>query len=301
MLCNKWFIIILLLIIIIIGLIVISNYKKESFGSNPGIPTNTDITSTSTSTTTTKAISNATTTTAQTVYDGYDLLWFSNTIKNNNNKIKDLQDFIDTGIPIQTIKSEVVEQEYTNNIVSGLNTIVNNQAISHNINNNIFNTQYKVLGDTITDLENMINNSELQDINTKKYNKIKSLNNGLEINLVNTPNTVIKDKQSGVNTSGYMVMANCGCLSVGANDYDIYKCDDKNPKQVFKMEHILNETAYQNNMDASLPLDKLNKQNINYPFAMLKSNNNGNCLTNTNGSLTVQPCYNYEAQRWFPL
>ena len=67
------------------------------------------------------------------------------------------------------------------------------------------------------------------------------------------------------------------------------------------IEHILNETAYQNNIDSSLPIDNTDKTSINYPFVMMKSINNENCLTNNHGSITVQPCYSFVAQRWFPL
>ena len=123
----------------------------------------------------------------------------------------------------------------------------------------------------------------------------------MEIQLVSTQNTKFKDDISGSNIAGYMVMANNGCLSVGATDYDIYQCNDKNPKQIFKMEHVINETAYKNKFDTSLPIDIIDKKNINYPFIMMKSVNNENCLTNNHGSLTVQPCYNFVAQRWMPL
>ena len=280
MLYYKPFIIIVLLICCIIGLVIISNYKQEHFNSNSA---------------------NAITTSTPSDYDNNDLMWYSNKIAANNELIDLLTTNAKTGITIPLIKSDAIQKEYTNNIQYGLNTLLNNSYNSYSSDTNMINGRVKTLEDTIIDLENTINNLDLNEVNTKTYNKIKSLNNGLDIQLVNTPNTLIKDDKTGNTITGYMVMANDGCLSVGANDYDIYKCDDKNIKQIFKMEHILNETAYQNNIDMSLPVDNIDKTNINYPFAMLKSVNNENCLTNSHGSLSVQPCYSFIAQRWFPL
>ena len=280
MLYNKWFIIIVLLICCIIGLVIISNYKQEPFNSNSA---------------------NAITTSTPSDYDNNDLMLYSNKIAANNELIDLLTTNAKTGITIPLIKSDAIQKEYTNNIQYGLNTVLNNSYNSYSSDTNMINGRVKTLEDTIIDLENTINNLDLNEVNKKTYNKIKSLNNGLDIQLVNTPNTLIKDDKTGNTITGYMVMANEGCLSVGANDYDIYKCDDKNIKQIFKMEHILNETAYQNNIDMSLPVDNIDKTNINYPFAMLKSVNNENCLTNSHGSLSVQPCYSFIAQRWFPL
>ena len=280
MLYNKPFIIIVLLICCIIGLVIISNYKQEPFNSNSA---------------------NAITTSTPSDYDNNDLLWYANTVEANNEVINTLSENIKNNIKIPLIASDTIQKEYTNNIQYGLNTLLNNSYNSYISDTSMINGRVKTLEDTIIDLENTINNLDLNEVNTKTYNKIKSLNNGLDIQLVNTPNTLIKDDKTGNTITGYMVMANDGCLSVGANDYDIYKCDDKNIKQIFKMEHILNETAYQNNIDMSLPVDNIDKTNINYPFAMVKSVNNENCLTNSHGSLSVQPCYSFIAQRWFPL
>jgi hypothetical protein len=147
----------------------------------------------------------------------------------------------------------------------------------------------------------MTNNLTNELIKTKQFTRIKSLDNGLEMNLISTPNTYFQDDRTGSNVAAYMVSVNNGCLSVGANDYDVFACNDRNSKQYFKMEQILNETIYQNNIDSALPFDNIDKTRINYPFVMMRSINNENCLTNNHGTLTVQPCYSYVAQRWMPL
>ena len=67
------------------------------------------------------------------------------------------------------------------------------------------------------------------------------------------------------------------------------------------MQHIMNKDMYQNAIDTALPIDNTDFNKINYPFVMLKSVNTENCLTNNHGSLTVQPCYTFESQRWFAM
>ena len=107
--------------------------------------------------------------------------------------------------------------------------------------------------------------------------------------------------ETGSNVAAYLVNVNNGCLSVGANEYDVYQCNDNNVKQLFTMKNILNENDYSNNIDKSLPFDNVDKTKIRYPFAMMKSVNNDNCLTNNHGTITVQPCYSFVAQRWMPM
>jgi len=275
MLCNIWFITIILLIVLIIGLITFSSYKSspETFVGE-AIPTPTPIPPTP-----------------------YDLKQTADIIDNNNKEINKLLiqlRNVNPSVQLINYDPNTVYLDMQNNITSNINAI--NTGLSSLYNTQITSNDTKItkLENTITDLEKLINNLGLTQVSNKKYNTIKSLNNGMEMKLISTPNTVFKDYKTGSNIAGYMVMANDGCLSVGATDY-------KNPKQVFKMEHILNETAYQNNIDSSLPIDNTDKTSINYPFVMMKSINNENCLTNNHGSITVQPCYSFVAQRWFPL
>ena len=78
----------------------------------------------------------------------------------------------------------------------------------------------------------------------------------MEVDLFNTSNTVYKDPRSGINTDSFLIGLNNGCLSVGINDYDIYKCNDLNPKQYFNLEHIINDTEYKQNLDKSIDIGK---------------------------------------------
>jgi hypothetical protein len=213
------------------------------------------------------------------------------------------------------LKSKVPEVKMTNynptdinnKFTNKVNDIIQNEIYSKYVDNNIENAldvnQYiDKLESKVIDMEKKLQNMGLNSAQDKYYTKIKSLNNGMELGLIKTPNTIITDNKTGSNVSAYMVSLNDGCLSVGANDYGVYRCNDRNNKQYFKMMHILNPTSYAANIDTSYPINTNNDFNkLNYPFIMMKSINNDNCLTNNHGNLTVQPCYTFEAQRWFPL
>jgi hypothetical protein len=238
------------------------------------------------------------------VVEGFGAIETAATISANNSKINSLLNKLQNLNPkvkLVNYNPQSVYDDLNRNITSNL-SIVNNSI--NNLYDNSIKNNYKTidtLENQITDIENIYQNMVNMAVNTKSFNTIKSLNNGLELNLVSTPNTFFQDERTGSNIAGYMVNVNNGCISVGATDYDIYQCNDKNPKQFFKMEHIMNETAYQNAIDNALPIDNTNKSSINYPFVMMKSLNNENCLTNMNGTLTVQPCYSFIAQRWIAL
>jgi len=223
-------------------------------------------------------------------------------INNNTNKlnmlINNLLSVPTIGIISDPVNNDKEIQKSLSDSIASQSSIL---ASTYSSNNTLTSKQITNLENNITDLENIINNKKIKKINNNKYNTVKSLNNGMEMNLIGTPNTIFQDKTTGKITDAYLVNVNNGCISVGASDYDVYKCNDKNPKQLFKMQHIINETDYANNIDKSLPFDNVDKNSINYPFAMIKSSNNDECLTNNHGTLTVQPCYSFEAQRWMPL
>ena len=224
-------------------------------------------------------------------------------IIDNNDKINNLLNQLLTISPTigLSIDPIVNDEEFQKRV--GDKVLLNTSTLKSKylLNNDITQTNIDKLENTITDLENIIDSKKRKKLNNINYNQIKSLNNGMEMSLVSTPNTIFKDQKTGKITSAYLVNVNNGCISVGATDYDVYKCNDKNPKQLFKMHHIINETDYANNIDKSLPFDNVDKTGINYPFSMIKSTNTNDCLTNNHGSLTVQPCYSFIAQRWIPM
>ena len=229
------------------------------------------------------------------------------TIMNNNKDINDIIREINKIRPQNYINElyeeneEQIDINLQNDIKENINRYINNIKEndindSNTLDDNITNLENKLI-----DLENIKNKLKLNKITEQNYSKIKSLNNGQEITLTQTPNTKYINSETGKTTNGYMVNMNDGCLSVGAIDYNIYKCNDKNQKHLFSMEHIINEQEYEKHIDKSLPFDNIDKKKIVYPFTMIKSVNNKNCLTNQNGNITVQPCYSFKAQRWIPF
>uniref|UniRef100_A0A6C0EZU5 Uncharacterized protein n=1 Tax=viral metagenome TaxID=1070528 RepID=A0A6C0EZU5_9ZZZZ len=195
---------------------------------------------------------------------------------------------------------ETIDFEFQNNVASNINTVTSllssNYTPKITANSNLITN----LENSLTDLENMISNMNLDKNKKKNYTHIKSFNNGMEMKLSKSRNNY-QVPETGSNVAAYLVNVNNGCLSVGANDYDVYQCNDNNVKQLFTMKNILNENDYSNNIDKALPFDNVDKTKISYPFAMMKSVNNDNCLTNNHGTLTVQPCYSFVAQRWMPM
>lgn len=193
---------------------------------------------------------------------------------------------------ISTIFNTNISEE----VESNTNNLINNNENSALMEDNITNLENK-----LSDLENITNKLKINKIEKNKYSKIKSLNNGQEFCLTQTPKTNFVNPQTGYLTGGYMVNMNDGCLSVGASNYNVYKCNDENQKHLFKMNHIINEQDYERNIDKTVPFDNIDKTKINYPFTLIKSVNNNDCLTNKNGNVTVQPCNSFVAQRWIPL
>ena len=226
-------------------------------------------------------------------------------IVSNNSSITELINSISnltSNNPSVNMKYRTIDIDNTlqENIAASLTENTDDLIDRIDTSNVRINGKITTLTNQIVDLENIIERLHLKNIIKPNYTTIKSLNNGAEITLTQTPNTFFLDKKTGVDTPAYMVNLNNGCLSVGATDYDVYKCNDKNSKHLFKMEHVINETGYQKNIDKTVPFNNTDISKINYPFILMRSINNKNCLTNQNGNITVQPCDTLTAQRWLP-
>jgi hypothetical protein len=286
--CNSYLVLPIISIILIISIIILILYKNNQdnkiTNKQSNKPTNYIIESFVAATDTQEAIINA-----------------------NNDRINALVADLNSIDPTTDIEklynqdNEQIDKNIQTQFAQYINATTDNIVDKTQDNDDIITDNITKLSNQVTDLENMLEKLHLNKVNDKRYSKIKSLNNGMELTLTQTPNTTFQDPQTGSNISAYMVNMNDGCLSVGATDYNIYKCNDKNQKHLFKMQHIINEQEYERNIDKSIPFDNVDKTKINYPFAMIKSVNNQNCLTNQNGNITVQPCYSFEAQRWMPI
>ena len=129
----------------------------------------------------------------------------------------------------------------------------------------------------------------LNRMNTRNIQAVKSHNNGLELAV-----TKITDGPA----PNYQVRVNGGCMKVPfTNDITVAPCNSADPDQVFSLDNVFNEPGYRAKMDPAYPqLENLG--DVRYPFSVLRAKSNGNCLKNFHGSLSVEPCREYEGQRW---
>ena len=128
-------------------------------------------------------------------------------------------------------------------------------------------------------------------VTAKPINMLKSWNNGQELSVRRL------DKSS----SAYMVGVNGGCLSVTPeNAASVQPCNQADPNQIFDLNHVFNEVGYRSQLDPLYPrLSEI--KGVKYPFGLLKARSNGNCVKNFHGQLSVEPCREYDGQRWSGL
>lgn len=126
-------------------------------------------------------------------------------------------------------------------------------------------------------------------VSVRDLKTIKSHNNGLELS--------INKLGSGPNNN-YQINVNGGCLKVPfTNDASVVPCNSDDPDQIFSLDNVFNEPEYRAKLDpAYAQLNDLGK--VKYPFSILRTKSNGNCLKNFHANLSVEPCREYEGQRW---
>lgn len=172
-----------------------------------------------------------------------------------------------------------------------VNNIINNEKTS--IKDNIKDKEDKLIF-LKTEIEALANHLKLDLKNLDKqkfYNTIKSLNNGQEL--------AIKK----INNSYYIINVNNGCLTVNKNNiYGVTKCNPSNKDQHFYIDKVYDVNNYISKLNKNFnTLSVDNHKNVKYPFALIKSVNNDNCVKNIHGKLSIEPCREYVGQRWIPL
>lgn len=128
---------------------------------------------------------------------------------------------------------------------------------------------------------------------TPKYQSIKSLQNGMDINIAS-----IDDK------GNYMVQVNKKCLTAsgGVGNYGLSQCNKEDLKQKFAVSPIYNYTYYNNILEHGLDSSNVAEgDKYPYPFMAVKSVNTGDCLQNNYGSLSIEPCQIRKSQRWLGI
>lgn len=215
------------------------------------------------------------------------------------------------------VKVDTLIEEFKRKIstlVQLLNTSYQNTS-----NDNLLN-EYKTMINELTNIEKQLSNNLdnevdksgniLYNINNKineietKIADLESLSTLYKPELVKEPST-IKSVQNGMNMGlsetklgNYNIHLNNGCLRVDASgNYNVAICNPNDPTQEFESKYIINDVSYDNNlmkgMDTIKPSD-----NIRYPFSLIKSSNNGFCLQNNHGKISLEPCQVRKSQRW---
>ena len=127
-------------------------------------------------------------------------------------------------------------------------------------------------------------------------NAVNSINIGIQSNYNGAKMAVDEILDSNSNLK-YMVKANKGCLTVpGNNKYKITNCDSNDLNQYFIGTHIYSNDDYASTIDFGTVDPK-----TNYPFLIMQSQSNRNCLTNKPGGISVEPCTGHINQQWSPF
>tara|TARA_B110001469_G_C9559829_1_gene277707 strand:+ start:78 stop:935 length:858 start_codon:yes stop_codon:yes gene_type:complete len=143
-----------------------------------------------------------------------------------------------------------------------------------------------------------LNNFNVIDMPHQEFNSIRSLQNGTKL--------VIEKNKDG---DDYLVKLNKDndtekCLSVNSNGtYNLEKCDpgSDSDQQKFDLVNITNDSMYKNNLEKGILSNKTLPAIVNYPFNLIKSKKNKNCVGIFNNELSVTPCETKKSHRWEPL
>lgn len=190
------------------------------------------------------------------------------------------------------------KKKYYKNIVSNLEKKLEDEKKI--LDNNSVSEELNRLQDTYSYINTLLN----FEINTKKFNSIKSLQNGSKIAIIPVPSQNNKKYYLiKVNTSkyksGYITANDDGSICLvtkvinNNNNYD--------DKQLFEIININNKTDYENNLDNGLLINQFyDKDAIVYPFSLLKSKYNKNCLQSFNNNLSLMTCKPFKSHRFKP-
>ena len=207
-------------------------------------------------------------------------------------------------------KKKDITIEYLNKLKTDLNDRIENDRIENeNLTRKQVHDENEVTFDTINSklgyLANYTSYQSDKERSTKSFNSLKSLQNGSDISIEKNANTdtyKIKFKPSDNGT----VNGNEKCLSIHPDGtYDIDELcneEENNENQQFELNPILNMKMYKDNLDKSILSNKFidPTKKVNFPFYMMKSTYNNNCVQNFNNNLTVEPCQTKQSQRWKP-
>jgi hypothetical protein len=96
-----------------------------------------------------------------------------------------------------------------------------------------------------------------------------------------------------------MINVNGKCLeSNGLSRSKIKPCNELDSNQYFDVEMIYTQNDYENNINRIGKSHTIDTGTYKYPFNIIKSVTNGNCLTNNGSIISVRPCEPNISQQW---
>ena len=202
--------------------------------------------------------------------------------------IDDIKNVIEHNTVLQKVNF-IPHLDIVNNYEENINKYLNEKQIEVNNHADSKREQINQLEHAIEDIRKQLREKNIKDEFAKQYKVVKSYNNGQEL-------SVLKKQ-----FNDYMILLNNGCLSVSRdNNYKVEACNSNDPNQSFKIQPIYNKTEYKNHLDKN-SRRLINLGELKYPFALVKSESNNNCLKNFHGKLSVEPCVESNGQMWQPL
>ena len=182
------------------------------------------------------------------------------------------------------------KSDYINKLDEQLNN-EQNYKLNYIGSNEETNTLNKI--EQIKDQINYLNRKKIFEDNymgNTSYNSVKSLQNGLDLSVQRIPKS-----------NKYQINLNNGCLSIDSvGNYFTSICDKDIENQHFNLTKIKNDKMYQSQLYPNIPFDmNINPNgNLNYPFTLIKSTKNNNCVQNNHNNISIVPCKSKKSQRW---
>jgi hypothetical protein len=176
-------------------------------------------------------------------------------------------------------------------VVNNMNQINKVQKENHENKHKLVKEKVDLLKSKINSFRDYLELESGREMKTIK--SISSSQNG-------QPLTVIP-----VSNDKHLVVINNKCFS--SNTVGLYKLDNCNYldfKQHFKLNPVYHDIDYNINLAPSskkvINSKDNNNKDVKYPFIMVKSHTNGNCLANTDGNVYLSPCNATDDFRWNP-
>ncbi len=164
-------------------------------------------------------------------------------------------------------------------VKTNIDNITNLQRGIHDSKNAQYQARIKAVQDKISGFRSLLDN-ETRIANVIK--QIISIQNGLKLTVLPVAN------------NRYIVLMNDKCLSTNeVNRYTLETCKHNDIKQHFYVIPVYTKTEYQKYLKVPQK-----DTNVTYPFYLVSSVSNDNCLTNNNNNITIEPCGDDVRQRW---